>query len=76
MPSPARADAAGVLLGGILTEGPGWPWVFHASGIGAAAVIAATARLVPADPKEAAGPRSRLDVAGSPTVTSGLVAFV
>ncbi|MFC9817633.1 MFS transporter [Streptomyces virginiae] len=88
-PGPARAralgvwgavsgagGAAGVLLGGILTEGPGWPWVFHASGIGAAVVLAATVRLVPADPKEDAGPRPRLDVVGSLTVTSGLVALV
>ncbi|WP_051700764.1 MFS transporter [Streptomyces sp. NRRL F-4474] len=88
-PGPARAralgvwgavsgagGAAGVLLGGILTEGPGWPWVFHASGIGAAVVLAATLRLVPADPEKADGPRPRLDVAGSLTVTAGLVALV
>ncbi|WP_051873538.1 MFS transporter [Streptomyces sp. NRRL F-4428] len=68
--------AAGVVLGGILTEGPGWPWVFHASGVGAAVVLAATLRLVPADRKEDAEPRSRLDATGALTVTSGLVALV
>ncbi|WP_063831246.1 MFS transporter [Streptomyces sp. NRRL F-2664] len=88
-PGPARAralgvwgavsgagGAAGVLLGGVLTEGPGWPWVFHASGIGAAAVLAATLRLVPADPERVDGSRPPLDVAGALTVTSGLVALV
>ncbi len=89
-PGPARAKAlgvwgavsgaggaAGVLLGGILTEGPGWRWVFHASGIGAALVLAATVNLVPADPQELGdGPRPRLDVAGSLTVTAGLVSLV
>ncbi|MFD8578973.1 MFS transporter [Streptomyces virginiae] len=68
-PGPARAralgvwgavsgagGAAGVLLGGILTEGPGWPWVFHASGIGAAVVLAATVRLVPADRRRTPDP--------------------
>ncbi|MFJ3977416.1 MFS transporter [Streptomyces sp. NPDC090021] len=89
-PGPARAralgvwgavsgagGAAGVLLGGVLTEGPGWRWVFHASGIGAALVLAATVHLVPADPKEeSGGPRPRLDVAGSLTVTAGLVSLV
>ncbi|WKV70156.1 MFS transporter [Streptomyces sp. PCS3-D2] len=88
-PGPARAKAlgvwgavsgaggaAGVLLGGVLTQGPGWPWVFHASGIGAGAVLAATLRLVPADPKEAGGPRPRLDLAGSLTATAGLVSLV
>ncbi|MFC9585040.1 MFS transporter [Streptomyces yangpuensis] len=89
-PGPARAKAlgvwgavsgaggaAGVLLGGILTEGPGWPWVFHVSGIGAALVLAAIVRVVPADPKEVAdGPRPRLDAAGALTVTAGLVSLV
>ncbi|MCX4539456.1 MFS transporter [Streptomyces sp. NBC_01565] len=68
--------AAGVLLGGVLTESLGWPWVFHASGIGAALVLAATLRLVPGGPEEPAKTPARLDVAGAITVTTGLVALV
>ncbi|GAB2583068.1 DHA2 family efflux MFS transporter permease subunit [Streptomyces capparidis] len=66
--------AAGVLLGGLLTQTMGWPWVFHASGLGAAAVLAATAVLVPAAPPD--GSSGRLDIAGTVTVTAGLVALV
>ncbi|MGW4688882.1 MFS transporter [Streptomyces sp. NPDC004244] len=42
--------AAGVLLGGVLTEAFGWPWIFHTCGLGAALALTATLRLVPADP--------------------------
>ncbi|MDQ0945303.1 MFS transporter [Streptomyces sp. V1I1] len=67
--------AAGVLLGGVLTERLGWPWVFHASALAAAVVLAATVVLVPADPVPGPGPR-RLDLTGAVTVTTGLVALV
>ncbi|MFF3246775.1 MFS transporter [Streptomyces sp. NPDC002870] len=67
--------AAGVLLGGVLTEGLGWPWVFHASAIGAVLVLACTIVLVPATPRPDGAPR-RLDLVGTVTVTLGLVALV
>lgn len=66
--------AAGVLAGGLLTESLGWPWVFHFSGLGAAAVGVATALLVPSD-VPLPGSR-RFDLAGAFTVTAGLVALV
>ncbi|MFD8987242.1 DHA2 family efflux MFS transporter permease subunit [Streptomyces goshikiensis] len=68
--------AAGVLLGGILTQTLGWPWVFHASAIGAAVVLLATLRLVPGSLEEAERAPARLDLAGALTVTTALVALV
>ncbi|MEU9893810.1 MFS transporter [Streptomyces phaeochromogenes] len=67
--------AAGVLLGGVLTEGLGWPWVFHVSGLGAAVVLVGTLVLVPASPPDDGAP-GRLDLVGTLTVTAGLVALV
>jgi EmrB/QacA subfamily drug resistance transporter len=67
--------AAGVLLGGVLTEGLGWPWIFHVSGLGAALVLVGTVALVPAAPPDEGAPR-RLDLLGTLTVTAGLVALV
>ncbi|MFD0395054.1 MFS transporter [Streptomyces nogalater] len=39
--------AAGVLLGGALTQAWGWPWIFYAVGIGAFTVLAAAAAFIP-----------------------------
>ncbi|MFF9580506.1 MFS transporter [Streptomyces achromogenes] len=39
--------AAGVLLGGVLTQAWGWPWIFHAVGIGAFVVLAAAPSSTP-----------------------------
>ncbi|MFJ9569638.1 MFS transporter [Streptomyces bacillaris] len=65
--------AAGVLLGGILTEAWGWPWVFHAVAVGTALVLAAVAVLVPRGGGRAAG---RLDLPGTVTVTLALTGLV
>ncbi|WP_413804874.1 MFS transporter [Streptomyces sp. OE57] len=70
--------AAGVLLGGLLTEAFGWPWIFHVCALGAALALVATFRLVPAD---AGGPRgdvggSHVDVFGALSVTAAIVALV
>jgi EmrB/QacA subfamily drug resistance transporter len=65
--------AAGVLLGGVLTEYAGWEWVlFVNTPIGIAAALLAT-RLLPES--RTAGPR-RFDVAGAVTVTAGLSLLV
>ncbi|MGW8952449.1 MFS transporter [Streptomyces sp. NPDC055709] len=68
--------AAGVLAGGVLTESLGWPWVFHAAGLGAAVVLAATVALVPAVAPPSREARRPLDIAGALAVTAGLVALV
>ncbi|NKR65219.1 MFS transporter [Rhodococcus hoagii] len=66
--------AAGVLLGGVLTQSLGWPWVFLTSALFAVAVLVATVALVP----ELPAPRNRicLDLPGAVAVTAGLVALV
>ncbi|MFD8595986.1 MFS transporter [Kitasatospora sp. NPDC059646] len=65
--------AAGVVLGGLLTQAWGWPWIFRTVAIGSLAVLAATAACVPA-----AGPaeRTRFDWAGTATSALALTALV
>ncbi|MFH8484098.1 MFS transporter [Streptomyces longisporoflavus] len=67
--------AAGVLLGGVLTESMGWRSVFHATALGAAVVLAAGVRWVPRASTEG-DDLPRLDLAGALSVTLGLVALV
>jgi EmrB/QacA subfamily drug resistance transporter len=65
--------AAGVLLGGILTQYAGWEWVLFVNvPIGLAAAFVSP-RLLPESRDE--GPRV-FDVAGATTVTAGLALFV
>ncbi|MFI6150038.1 hypothetical protein [Streptomyces sp. NPDC051109] len=47
--------AAGVLLGGVLTQAWGWSWIFHAVAVGASVVLAAVAALVPRRPLRTPG---------------------
>jgi EmrB/QacA subfamily drug resistance transporter len=66
--------AAGVLLGGALTQGPGWEWVLWVNfpiGLIAAAI---TPTLI-AESRVAAG-RRHFDVAGAVSVTAGLSTLV
>ncbi|WP_106401166.1 MFS transporter [Actinocorallia populi] len=66
--------AAGVLLGGLLTAGPGWRWVFFVNvpvGIVLLAALPAVVRARPAH--RTAG---RLDVGGALTVTAATAAFI
>ncbi|GAA1520152.1 MFS transporter [Kribbella lupini] len=62
-------SAIGVLLGGLLTAGPGWQWVFYINVPIGIAVFAVLSRTLPADLP--AGPRARLDVPGAVLVTAG-----
>ncbi|WP_284574088.1 MFS transporter [Streptomyces sp. 2P-4] len=70
--------AAGVLLGGVLAEVLGWPWIFHACGLGAALVLGATLRRVPADPAPPLGAavRPRPDLLGAFAVTAAAASLV
>lgn len=67
--------AAGVLLGGVLTEAFGWRAVFVAVAVLGTVVLAASARLLPGTRPAGHRPRS-FDLGGTATVTLGLVALV
>jgi EmrB/QacA subfamily drug resistance transporter len=70
----AGGAAAGLLLGGVLTEFLSWEWVFFVNvPIGVAVVIAAL-RLVPESRAE--GAVRHFDLAGATAVTSGLIVLV
>ncbi|TDD38346.1 MFS transporter [Actinomadura sp. KC06] len=60
--------ALGVLLGGALTAGPGWPWVFYVNVPLGLVILAALARMLPG--QAVAVPRPRLDVLGALLVTA------
>src|SRR2546428_808276 len=47
------ASAAGVLLGGLLTEGPGWRWVMFVNPAACALVLGPTFRLVSGERRRA-----------------------
>lgn len=59
--------AVGVLLGGLITAGPGWEWIFYINVPIGLAVLAALPRVVPSH-RPAHQPR-RIDVPGALTVT-------
>ncbi|MFD3946591.1 DHA2 family efflux MFS transporter permease subunit [Streptomyces sp. NPDC058579] len=65
--------AAGVLLGGVLTQAWGWRWIFHAVAIGTFLVLIATAAYVPRAPGTE---RGRFDLLGTATVSLALTALV
>jgi EmrB/QacA subfamily drug resistance transporter len=64
------AGAAGVLLGGILTDGLGWEWVLWVNVPVAAIALAFTPGLIPESRSESA--TRHYDVAGAVSVTAGL----
>nr|WP_322973649.1 MFS transporter [Actinacidiphila yanglinensis] len=65
-------SAAGVLLGGALTSGPGWSWIFFVNVPVGVAVLVAVPGVVPARaPRQA-----RLDVPGAVLATTGTGALV
>jgi hypothetical protein len=65
--------AAGVLLGGVLTQARGWPWIFYAVATGAFLVLAAVAGCVARTPVEESG---RFDLLGTATATLALTTLV
>lgn len=58
--------AAGLILGGLLTAGPGWQWIFYINVPIGLAVLAALGATVPASPRR---PGERIDVPGALLVT-------
>jgi EmrB/QacA subfamily drug resistance transporter len=71
----AAGGAAGAILGGVLTDLLSWRWILFINvPIGLLAALAARTILVETRAPDAA--RTRLDIAGSVTVTAGLVSLV
>ncbi|MFJ8186616.1 MFS transporter [Streptomyces sp. NPDC096105] len=67
--------AAGVVIGGLLTESWGWPSIFHVSAAGTLLALVATVLLVDAGPADArAG--GRLDLTGTLTMSLGLTTLI
>ncbi|WP_328393979.1 MFS transporter [Streptomyces sp. NBC_00390] len=65
--------AGGVLLGGVLTQAWGWPWIFHSVALGAVLVLVSVAVLVP---EAAVRESARFDLLGTATVTVALTCLV
>jgi EmrB/QacA subfamily drug resistance transporter len=70
----AGGGAAGLVLGGLITDGLGWEWIFFVNIPVGVAGIALSFVLLVADRGERAS--SRLDLTGAVTVTAGLVLLV
>jgi EmrB/QacA subfamily drug resistance transporter len=68
------ASAAGVFLGGVLTEGPGWRWVLFVNPPIAAFLLVAIFGPLPAERRRA--PLARFDILGSTLVTGGMLLLV
>ncbi|MGB9184474.1 MAG: MFS transporter [Solirubrobacteraceae bacterium] len=68
------ASAAGVLLGGLLTEGPGWRWVMFVNPIACVLVLGGVFRLVSGDRRQARS--GSFDLLGATLVTGGMLLLV
>jgi MFS family permease len=66
--------AAGVLVGGVLTAGPGWPWVFFVNVPVGAAIWVGLYRMLPVTRPSAGG--ARVDVAGAVLAAAAAAATV
>ncbi|MGH9135456.1 MAG: MFS transporter [Acidimicrobiales bacterium] len=67
------AASIGVIAGGLLTDGPGWEWVFLINVPIGAALVTMILAFVPATRPAS---RTSADVAGAVSVTAGLLAIV
>ncbi|MQY10745.1 Multidrug resistance protein Stp [Streptomyces sp. RB5] len=65
--------ALGVLLGGLITAGPGWEWVFFVNVPVGAVVLVALVRVVPALPPAGSG---SLDIPGAALVAASTGALI
>lgn len=70
----AASASVGVIASGLLTDGPGWRWIFFINIPIGLLLVALAARILPVDRVER-GPR-RYDAAGAGSVTAGLLLFV
>jgi EmrB/QacA subfamily drug resistance transporter len=70
----ALASAAGVLIGGVLTEGPGWRWVMFVNPIACVIVLYSVFRLIA--PDRPAARIANFDFRGALLVTGGMLLLV
>ncbi len=68
------ASAAGVFLGGVLTEGPGWRWVLFVNPPIAVFLLGAIFWLIPGEARRA--PLANFDIVGTVLVTGGMLLLV
>jgi len=68
------ASAAGVLLGGVLTQGPGWRWVMFVNPIAAVFVLGGVFRLISGERRRAQ--LRNFDLLGAVLVTGGMLLLV
>jgi EmrB/QacA subfamily drug resistance transporter len=68
------ASAAGVLLGGLLTEGPGWRWVMFVNPLACALVLPGIFRLISGERRRA--PLQHFDLLGALLATGGMLLLV
>src|SRR6266516_4398790 len=68
------AAAAGVFLGGVLSQGPGWRWVLFVNLPVCALILAGAARLLPAE-RHRSRPAS-FDIPGAVLATAGMLLLV
>jgi EmrB/QacA subfamily drug resistance transporter len=68
------ASAVGVMLGGLLTEGPGWRWVMFVNPIAVLFVLGAIVRMIPADRGRAR--LQNFDAVGAVLATGGMLLLV
>jgi EmrB/QacA subfamily drug resistance transporter len=68
------ASVAGVILGGLLTEGPGWRWIFFIN-VPIGLATAAFAPLIVPESRDTAR-RKNFDTAGAVVLTAGLVLLI
>lgn len=66
------ASVAGVTLGGVLSDGPGWRWIFFINVPVALLTVLLASRVLP----ESHGPRRRFDTAGAALLTAGLLTLL
>ncbi|MDT3446145.1 MULTISPECIES: DHA2 family efflux MFS transporter permease subunit [unclassified Pseudofrankia] len=70
------ASAVGVFLGGLISAGPGWRWVFFVNLPVCLAVLGATLRLIPRDRDRDRGDLANFDVLGALLVTASMLLLV
>ncbi|MGW5349614.1 MFS transporter [Streptomyces sp. NPDC004031] len=69
------ASVLGVLLGGLLTQGPGWRWIFFVNVPVALTALLLAPRVLPESRAAHDGPR-RFDAVGAATLTAGLLLLI